>query len=525
MQSLWWHSTIVENYAVNAVILLTVVLLLLRDEERSDSRLYYLACAVSGLGIVNHVQMGFLSVMVFVYAIAQRKKGSYGLIRRWLAMGSCYLVGLLPYLYVLVRDMSRQADPTKVLYWAVGGDFTGRMFDFNVAQVSRDLLLHFLIQFPSPMLVFIVLGVDYVFAKKLFAKTNLALGVGFFINTLFFLQFHTWDQFAFLLPSFLIAGHFGFIGVRNALEWTAARAPAAHAARLRVLVMAGLVVGILSPPWLYRQLPIWGAETGFWHDRFNNIYTRNSHDCARYVADPNKGEWTDARKFVLALGEKLPPEAIYIDDDARMFYPVDHYYQRYLGWRPDVRVMIMNSWGFENWGMSEDAIVTLAERSIDRRPFFLVSVRHPHLGTVQKLIEKGIVSRRFDLDDERWIYQLVRLSPEERASVGSTLHVIESFVGRDVMAKVPVIKPVYGEDEALAVRVDFHKNAEPLPIEIGWIDPNGAEYFKSAPFTIEPGNTQVFSHLERKGERVAGRWVAEVRSRGEVRDRVPFRVE
>jgi hypothetical protein len=109
--------------------------------------------------------------------------------------------------------------------------------------------------------------------------------------------------------------------------------------------------------------------------------------------------------------------------------------------------------------------------------------------------------------------------------VGSTLHVIESFVGRDVMAKVPVLKAAYGPSEALAVRLDFHKNAEAIPVEFVWLDPSGAEYFRSAPFTIEPGNTQLFSHLDRKEERSRGRWVVEVRSRGALRDRVPFRIE
>jgi len=505
MHSMWWHSTIVENYAINAVALMGWLLCLLKDEEEVDSRYYYGACVIAGLAVVNHVQMGTLSVGVFVYAILQRNKEDYGLIVRWLKMAGFFLIGFLPYLLALVRDMMKSPDAMKVIYWATGGDFQSRMFDFEPAKVFKPLLIEFLIQFPSPMLIFAGLGIFYIGETSFYGKSNIALTIVFFINTLFFAQFHTWDKFAFLLPSFLCIAYWAAVGVRFLFEWMDdIESPfwrPSWAPKLAPLVYGLLLLAIGVPPYFYAKLPEWGLDEGFWHSRYNNNYTVNTHNCATYIANPNKAGWDEVDRFSHLLFDKLPERAVFMDDDSRVYYPLRNYFQKHYDLRPDVTVMLMNTWGFSGWGTSEDSFVIFVRRNIKRRRIFLVSIEHPFVGTVEKLGRIGIVPRRFDLGDHRWVYELV---PEARLPRDLPLIVADMIPGRAFDAKIPVLKWHFGPHEAIGVQARFKRNDEPVTVKFRWQGPDGGEYFVSEPFTVAEGNDKVFSYLDDGGDRPKG---------------------
>jgi hypothetical protein len=497
--SMWWHSTIVENYAISASLLMAFILLLLRDEERQDSRNFYYATIVAGIAGVNHIQMGALAIATLAYAIAQHKKGQ--MVQRLAKMAGFYLLGFAPYIMLLVRDMQRAPDAIKILYWAFGGDFGSRMFDFDPGKVFRPLLTEFLIQFPSPLLVFVGLGIYYVGEVSWYPKTNVAITVAFFVNTGFFAQFHTWDKFAFLLQSFLMFGYWAVVGVRCALELAQQREP-----RARPGVIAALALSVVIPPWVYSNLAKWGAEDGFWHQRFNNNFTYNTHDCAKYISNPNKSAWNDVSAVSELLLEKLPERAIFLDDDARLYYPLHDYYQKHLKRRPDLRFMMTNSWGFSNWGLSEDAFVRLAITNLRNSRVFVIAAAAPHLGTLEKLAAQGVMPQRFELDAHHWVYELVRMPNPP------PLVVHDVFTGRDFNAPTPVMKDEFARDETIAVEARFIKNKTTVPITFRWTDPTGRVFFESPAFDVVAGNTNVWSHLEGSGPRPPGAWQVEIRT-------------
>lgn len=504
MHSMWWHSTIVENYAINAVALMGWLLCLLKDEEEPDSRYYYGACMIAGLSVVNHVQMGTLSVGVFAYAILQRNKQDYGLIVRWLKMAGFFLIGFLPYLLVLLRDMMSSPDAIKVIYWATGGDFQSRMFDFDPAKVFRPLMIEFLIQFPSPMLLFAGLGIYYIGETSYYGRANIALTIVFFINTLFFAQFHTWDKFAFLLPSYLCIAFWAVVGVRFLLEWVDDRESPFWrpdwAPKVKPAVYGLLLFAIGFPPWFYTKLPDWGVDEGFWHTRYNNNYTFNSHDCATYIANPNKAGWDEVDRFSRLLFDKLPERAAFMDDDSRVYYPLRNYFQKHYGMRPDVTVMLMNTWGFSGWGTTEDAFVNFVRRNINRRRVFLVSIEHPFVGAIDKLGKSGIVPTRFELGENRWVYELV---PEKQLGEEMPLVVSDVITGRAFDA-LPVLKWQFDPHEIIGVQARFKRNDEPVTVKFRWEGPDGGEHFVSDPFTIVEGNDKVFSYLDDGRDRPKG---------------------
>jgi Protein O-mannosyl-transferase TMEM260-like len=501
MHSMWWHSTIVENYAINAAALMGWILCLMKDEEVEHSKYYYGACVIAGLGVVNHVQMGTLSVGVFVFAILQRDKQGYNLIVRWLKMAGFFLVGFLPYLVILVRDMAKSPDPIKIIYWATGGDFQSRMFDFELSKVFRPLLIEFLVQFPSPMLLFAALGIYYVGETSYYGKTNISVTVVFFINTLFFAQFHTWDKFAFLLPSFLCVAYWAMIGLRYCFEWIAESSKAwAHKLQPGLYGLVG--VAVFFPPYFYAHLADWGLDEGFWHSRFNNNYTVNSHNCATYIANPNKAGWNEVDAFSRALFDKLPENAAFMDDDSRVYYPLKSYFQKHYGMRPDLRILLMNTWGFSGWGMTEDQYVNFVLRNIARRRMFLVSIGTPFTGTIDKLGELRIVPRRFELTPDRWVFELVRESslPSELP-----IYVSDLVTGRSFNNPVPVLKWHFDKDEVIGVQARFKKTAEPVTIKFAYAR-DGEGHFTSEPFTVDAGNTKVWSYLDDAGNRPVGNY-------------------
>jgi len=402
--SMWWHSTIVECYAVNGlltVMALGILASLMRQEtERKLLALFFL----SGLAIFNHVQMGVLAVGAATYFVARvAHSGRLGL--RWAGrMGPrCFLafgLGLLPWLVLFVRDVIRDGFG-QTLWQASGGPFHGIMLKGDFLPSLSDAAYLTALQFPSVFLVAVVLGAVWLVRSWGASPSLFALLAVFGLNTIFFMTYNTWDKFAFLLPSFLILAFAGIFAVQRIVRWTSGRRP-----RI-VLATALFAASLLTPVYLYAQLSRWGERPGFWYARYNNEYTVNTHDCAEFIANPNKGNYRDIAVFAARVFERLPEGAILIDSDSRTFYPL-RYFQLYGHERPDLRLRLVNSWGFDGWGLSRRDFVELLERShTNGEDLFIVSLAHP-FGDI--LAQEQLFERyRFEpfvLDSERWIYKL-----------------------------------------------------------------------------------------------------------------------
>lgn len=179
---------------------------------------------------------------------------------------------------------------------------------------------------------------------------------------------------------------------------------------MRVVVVAAVFVASLTTPiYLYAQLSKWGKTPGFWYSRYNNEYTVNTHSCAEFIANPNKRDYRDIALFARRVFEVLPQNAILVDADSRTFYPL-RYFQLYENVRPDIRLRLVNSWGFDNWGLSRRDFSELLERVYrNGEDLFIVSLAHPFGEFLaQENVQGRYEFERFPLDPERWIYRLSR---------------------------------------------------------------------------------------------------------------------
>ena len=402
--SMWWHSTIVESYALNGLFTVVVIGWLADLQRQHAPRKLLGLFFVSGLALFNHAQMGILAAGVFVYFIAHGVRLESARLRWFARTGAqCFAafgLGALPYVALFLRDVGRDGF-RHTLWQATGGPFHDIMLQGDFLPGLQDVAYLVALQFPSVYLVAVAFGVVGLVRSWKASPSLFALLAILGLNTIFFMTYNTWDKFAFLLPSFIILAFTGVFTVERVLQWTSGRA-------LRTTTVIILVASsVMTPVYLYAQLSRWGAQPGFWHARYNNNYTFNTHNCAEYIANPNKGTYRDIAVFAERILETLPQGAILVDSDSRTFYPL-RYLQVYEGWRPDIRLRLVNSWGFENWGLSKQDFFELVERAYrGNEDLSIVSLGHPfeELLATDALKDRYRFDRR-SLDSERWIYKL-----------------------------------------------------------------------------------------------------------------------
>jgi hypothetical protein len=161
--SMWWHSTVAEAYAWNAILTVAALVQLQRLREGHSDRVLAGLFFVAGLSFFNHVQMGILVAGATAYLgghllVARRAEGA-GRPRRLL--GTCvasFLVGFAPYAVTFAFDVARFGGLRPALGQALGGDFRSLMAKGTPGDALADVLYLVVLQFPSPFLLAVVVG-------------------------------------------------------------------------------------------------------------------------------------------------------------------------------------------------------------------------------------------------------------------------------------------------------------------------------------------------------------------------------
>lgn len=404
--SMWWHSTIAESYAVNAVFVVGALWLLFAPGPARDWRLVLLFF-VGALALFNHVQLGIILVaatvsllVAMVARLRETEQPPAGVIRRLrgvVALGAtcalAFAIGLIPWLLVFRKDVLRFGW-NRTLFTLRGGKFQQFMFEGDASEAVTSVLYLVFEQFPGPFLVAVPVGL-VILARRYELRRSLGFFAMLLLNTGFFALYDTWDRYAFLLPTFIMFAFAASLAVDalwDRLQGRGARLTA------RALLVALLAFCLLFPPWFYSRL----AE-------FRGTRPGNLVNFAEYLANPNKRHWNDAEEYADLLFEALPIGAVYIDDDSRTYFPVQ-YFRRYFQKRPDLKVHQVNWWGFANWGL--DGRQFRAElRRVWRKNgnLYLSSLGRPFRQLLRGT-RLGSASPRFEiitLDERRHIYRLL----------------------------------------------------------------------------------------------------------------------
>lgn len=535
MQSQWWHSTIVECYAVNAVFTAAMLWMLSALRQGTASLWLPRLFALSGLALFNHVQLGFLAVGATMLLIVQARSARHPM--EWLRLAlrstAWFLVGFLPYSATFLHDAFSLGFASAVKA-ATGGQFQGLMFQGHPIQAIIEFVYLLGLQFPSPFLLLIPIGAILI-ALRWPHGAAMGLLVMFVVNTGFFMFFNTWDRFAFLLPSFTILSFAGGIAADHLFRWMRERLEKVQAhggagvLGLRLMPMAYTVLWMclflssaLLPPWLYSHLASWGNQPGIAYLRWNNNYTMNSHRANEFIANPDKSRWNDVEIFADLLFARLPEGAILFDDDSRTFYPVQ-FIQQHRNRRKDLSIRMMNSWGFTGWGVASQSLgKALRDLLLQKKPVFLVSIDQPFAGALKNSPHiEDVVFERFYLDESHWVYRLSLDAQMARSYLPVPRRI---FTGRRSSGGFVHFSPV-GMEGVLGAQAEFDTNYRPVPVVFRWYGPDATLRYESAPFTVPAGNSAVWSMLQLTGPREPGPWTVRFYMEGQERLSTVFQVE
>lgn len=330
--SMWWHATVAEAYAVNALLCAGVLYGLVRYDQSHNARWLWTAAAAAGLGVFNHLQMGLWAPGLLVASWLEG--GDWATrARRLQRLALAYGAGILPYALVFARDTVRGGGIAAARE-AAGGEFTELFFTANGEQAVATARL-FMLQWgwPSLFLVFVAWGGLWLLRGPEWRSTRTTIAIAFVVNTGFFAFYPTWDKFAFLLPSFLIAGLLGAVGLAAAWAW------ARHGRVSRVAFVTANVAALAWMPVFFARLPDTARSSPFWANYRTHELSRLTMMDGRYLANPDKSNYTIVERYVSALERRLDPKSTLIDHIAATFFQLGHAQSR-RGWRPDVSLRL-----------------------------------------------------------------------------------------------------------------------------------------------------------------------------------------
>ena len=315
----WSQAVIVEVYALEILFLALALwwfhLLAYYKPSRSVKILLSVLSIGLGLAAGDHITILLLAPVCLYGVYLGRKRGVE---KRFLAAQAGFvLIGLMVYLYLPLQ--ARNYPPInwgnpqnwQGFIWELSGrPYQRLLFDLPWPQLSERvsawarLLVD---QFGIVGLLFGLLGL--VQAELIDKPTRFVLGWIFVVYTLFSLGYNTSDSMVYLLPAFLVFAVWIGLGVLYILQlkW--------RQYRVGAFVAAGLAVSIvIRSPSIYDQ-----------------IDPRRDASPANY-----------AEKYLL----NMPENALVLtsaDDDS---FPL-WYYHFGLGWRSDVRVIVLPLTQFE----------------------------------------------------------------------------------------------------------------------------------------------------------------------------------
>jgi hypothetical protein len=509
--SLWWHSTIGEVYAANAVLTALVLLLLARLRRDDTGKLLPWLFFLGGLAPFQHAQMGVV-VLAAAAALAVwvRERVRRGAGREVLPVvarcGAAFLVGVVPWAATFASDAAREHSVGGALSQALGGEFKGVMFAERPGHALADVLFLVGIQFPSLLLPFVAAGPFFLARRWKDAKSLAGLAVLFAVNTGFFAFYGTWDKFAFLLPSFMVLALAAAFALAPLDQWLERR-PAFARSGVAAALLAAFVV---PPPVVYAHLEAWGASGGVFA-RYAPTYAANLFDVGKYVANPDRRGFREFEDFAAALFARLPPGAVYVDDDSRSYYPLK-YLQIYEGGRADVRVELVNAWGIENWGLDPAGFAELLRAAHDRDGgLFLPTLESPYLGWLLRPenVERYRF-RRFPLDERRYVYRLVTAG-EEKALAPELPRDPVLVVGRRVGSAGVAARTEFSDSDTIAGELRFQRNGEPILFRLSWTAPGG-ERWSGDEVQVPFGCLTAWSLLDAPRPLAPGAWSVEALS-------------
>ena len=320
----WRHASIAETYTMwTALFLGELVVLLVYAKSKRVAYLYLLSL-LNGLALAVHMLAVIPAACYAVLVVVLLGKKAVRL-RDVGVVFVCWVVGALPYAYLIVKTLIRSGDIVGTLASACFGDrWQGAVLNTMVSpDIAVENLLLLVLNFPTPNVLLGLIGmVTLARARslKLFHGVLGALGVLFFV---FASRYTTADRYAFFIPFYVIVALVVSLGVATIQQRV----------RHRVLPVVVMALALL-PIGVYATVSALATSMNL------SLGTRGDvpyRDDTSYFLQPWKTGYDGADRFAREALESLPADAVVYADTTTVAPLL--LAQEVRGLRPDVWVI------------------------------------------------------------------------------------------------------------------------------------------------------------------------------------------
>ncbi len=356
----WLHACMAETYCLWAALFTWELLLLLAFVRTKRTGYLYGLFLVNGLSVAVHMfavlPLGCYSVYLCCLFLQRRMHGKQVIVCLGL-----WLLGALPYLYVIVVCMLRSGDVTAT----IKAVFFGTRWQDAVLNTSLSLrmikenLWYIALNFPSPVIGLLLIGLgrmNRLVAGGAFRRIVMVL-LGLFL--IFAFRYTVTDRYAFFIPFYCLVCLVMGVGAAGLLRWMPHNR----------IVLAGLFVCALLPAGVYAWLPILAQQRHFGLGTRGDVPYRDDY---RYFLRPWRTGYSGADRFAREALEAVETGAV-ICADLTTVGPL-LYAQQVKGQRRDVRIVspslgTANPFTFDRQWLTE---------ALGRIPVYVVSRRPPY---------------------------------------------------------------------------------------------------------------------------------------------------
>jgi hypothetical protein len=320
----WCHGAEVETYTLYIALFTAELIMLL--QYVNTRRVVYLCWLglLNGLSVADHM-LGTIPLLCYsiFFVILLINKGVR--IRDLVIIVLLWVVGSLPYEYLIVRNILRTGDFAGVLASAAfGSSWEGAVLNTSMSlKIVKENILFFVMNFPTPNAALFVAGcfaLFKLFPKNAFRNILIAVLILFFI---FAFRYTIPDRYTFFMPFYCVVSIIIGVGADLFLKRVSRRMGACL-----VLLFAFLPIGV------YAVLPQVAEKFKVNLGVKRTIPYRNEY---KYFLQPWKTNYRGAERFAKEALESVDKNAI-IYADGTTVYPL-LLTQQIKGKREDVTIV------------------------------------------------------------------------------------------------------------------------------------------------------------------------------------------
>jgi hypothetical protein len=335
--SLWWHSTMLEVYTLNTLIIALILYTVLKYYLTHQKKWFFFSLFFWGLGISNHILMSLFIGAFAVFIIIERKQYSSSDIIKG---GLFFVAGLSIFIFACLKTYIRFHSLLVLFDYITGGDFKSLMFASVPKLFWRLNYLFVLIyQYPSLILFFLFYGTFLLFAQR--QKFDFFLIAALVPQIAWSANYFIWDMYAFSLPVYVMLSIVICKGIYQLKN------------RRKVILIS--FISLIIPFILYKNISK-SLTIRKLAEQYPMVETvENSFDYVQYFFDPDKHKFNSVDQYVQELFNILPEKSWYLDNVYD--YPIHYYYQQIRHIRPDINCPIT----FPFW-ITEDEKTAVANK-------------------------------------------------------------------------------------------------------------------------------------------------------------------